>query len=265
MKIVEFFKEHKSGILMTFGTVTLVADVGLALRNGIRMKRKLRRLPRDASNLDKVKAVAPELAETVVLTGVSIACFWSGYKIVVTDLTKTARELAATAGTVAMLQNRVDAQNAVMKEKLSEEEYKEAQHQVKEEERKRAKPVENVVKPKDSPEGHEFRNEHTGQHLNTTCDWLDKKFAEWQRDMTSPDFDKNPRSDEWVPVDTLFVGYFGEESILATNELGFKRSDIKWLTLQYDYPSEANPRIDGAYIPYISFSLSKDPESMPDE
>lgn len=76
MSILNKIKENKELLLMIFGTACEVGAVVLALRNGSRAKKKLNDMPEDASAIDKMVEIAPDILPVVGLLVIGEGAQW---------------------------------------------------------------------------------------------------------------------------------------------------------------------------------------------
>lgn len=254
MKLLDLAKEHKESLLMITGSVSLLADVILCIRNGIKMKRKLETLPEDATNLDKVKAIAPEAAEIVLLTGFTYFCFWDAHK---TDLNK----LITTGSVAALYKERAEKQDKAVRETVDEKTYSE----IKGRKVKEHYSTNVVNKPMvHDGDGEIMVDEFTNAPLQIKPENLMLIFTKWQRDFTSSVVDYNPRDDEYIPMATLLETYFDEMiNTDVYDNFGWKKKDVANLKLDIHYPVHADPLASPWGKPYLVFSYSIDPELMP--
>ncbi len=108
-----------------------------------------------------------------------------------------------------------------------------------------------------------FQDSLTGCQIPATADWIEARFAEWQRDFTNdyrqPD---TGRSDDWIPAWTLCEDRFMEpDSRMRAQCYGWRKKDILDLKLEFftDHDPFDNPNRQPTFI----IGFNHEPDVMP--
>lgn len=261
MSILNKIKENKELLLMIFGTACEVGAVALALRNGSRAKKKLNDMPEDASAIDKMVEIAPDILPVVGLLVIGEGAQWWARSINI-------RDIVSLSSAAVVASQRAKNKDEAFKETVDKDVYEKAKT------KEAKKNYDSAVKQNDNQimyaetgmnSAYLFHDSITGYDIQATPDWIEAQFAKFQRDFCNEyKMPYTGREDDWIPYWCLGEGYFMEMNAKDYNSHhGWRRKDIVDLEIRLSTDRDPFDNPDRKATFMVGFN--HDPEIMPSD